>query len=121
MRLQGAFITDNEIISITNYLEEKYSPNYMFTQEDLQKRLDDEETNKIDPREDEFFDIIATFVVKNDAASINRIQKEFGIGFNRAQSIMIGLEELGIVSEGMGSRSRNVLVTAEELNDILGS
>ena len=121
MRLQGAFITDSEISAITTYLTEKYSPNYMFTQEDLQKRIEDEETNKINFREDEFFDIIAVFVVKNDAASINRIQKEFGIGFNRAQSIMLGLEELGIVSEGMGSRSRNVLVTSEELDVILGS
>ncbi len=121
MRLQGAYITDSEIIAITDFLTDKYSPNFMFTQEDLQKRLEDEEINKIDPREDEFFDIIAEFVVKNDAASINRIQKEFGIGFNRAQSIMLGLEELGIVSEGMGSRSRNVLVTSEELDDLLVS
>lgn len=121
MRLQGAFITDNEIIAITDYLTEKYSPNYMFTEDDLKRRIEDEETNKLDPREDEFFDIIATFVVKNEAASINRIQKEFGIGFNRAQSIMLGLEDLGIVSEGMGSRSRNVLVTSEELDKILES
>lgn len=119
MRLQGAFITDSEILAITNYLTDKYAPNYMFTEEDLQKRLEDEEINKVDPREDEYFDIIALFVVKNDAASINRIQKEFGIGFNRAQSIMGGLEDLGIVSEGMGSRARNVLVTYEELDAIL--
>jgi len=57
--------------------------------------------------------------VENDSASINRIQKKFGIGFNRAQSIMNGLEDLGVVSEGLSGRPRRVLVTIEELESLL--
>lgn len=118
-RVQGAFISLEEIIAVTDHIKANYAPNFMFTKEDLEQKMNYEEQMNIDPREDEYFDIIARFVVENDSASINRIQKKFGIGFNRAQSIMNGLEELGVVSEGLSGRPRRVLVTIEELESLL--
>lgn len=119
IRVQGAYISESEIIAVTDFLSNKYGPNFMFTAEELKQKIENEENEKIDPRTDEYFNIIANFVVANDSASINKIQKKFGIGFNRAQNIMEGLEQLGIVSESLGSRPRNVLVTLEELESIL--
>jgi len=118
-RVQGAFISLEEIIAVTDNIKANYAPNFMFSKEELEQKMNFEEQTLTDPREDEYFDIIARFVVENDSASINRIQKKFGVGFNRAQNIMNGLEELGVVSEGLSGRPRRVLVTIEELEELL--
>ncbi|HHX80215.1 MAG TPA: DNA translocase FtsK [Acholeplasmataceae bacterium] len=119
IRVQGAYISLEEIMAITDYLRQKYGPDFLFSKEDLTEKMQYEEALGSDPRSDEYFEVIAQYVVENNNASINRIQKRFGIGFNRAQNIMMGLEELGIVSEGMAGKPRTVLVTLEELEDIL--
>ena len=54
-------------------------------------------------------------------ASINKISTEFNIGFNRAQKIVEMLEEMGIVSENVGSKARSVLITETELDEILSN
>lgn len=118
-RVQGAYISLEEITAVTDYIKEKYEPDFLFSKEDLTEKMRYEEEMGSDPRSDEFFEAVAQYVVENNSASINRIQKRFGIGFNRAQNIMLGLEELGIVSEGMAGKPRTVLVTLEELEDIL--
>lgn len=117
IRVQGAYISEKEILAVTEYLSDRYDPTFMFSQEDLKR--ENEENEALDPTLDEYFNIVAKFVVENQSASINRIQKKFGVGFNRAQSIMDGLEKMGIVSEGLGARPRNVLITMEELETIL--
>ena len=61
------------------------------------------------------------FVVENNIASTNRITREFNIGFNRAQEIFVTLEEYGIISELAGTKARDVLVTLEELEEILSN
>lgn len=118
-RVQGAYISLEEILAVTEYIKEKYEPNFMFSKEELTQKMNYEERGDEDPRSDEFFDIIARNIVENESASINRVQKEFGIGFNRAQSIINGLEALGVVSEGVAGRPRRVLVTIDELEEIL--
>ncbi|HEY8395689.1 MAG TPA: DNA translocase FtsK [Bacilli bacterium] len=118
-RVQGAYISLEEITAVTDYIKRKYEPDFLFSKEDLTEKMHYEEEMGSDPRNDEFFEAVAQYVVENNSASINRIQKRFGIGFNRAQNIMIGLEELGIVSEGMAGKPRTVLVTLDELEDIL--
>jgi S-DNA-T family DNA segregation ATPase FtsK/SpoIIIE len=116
-RLQGAYISQEEILTITDYISEHSNSNYMFTEEDLEEKLIAEDLT--DGVNDEYFQVIARFVVENNSASINRIQKTFGIGFNRAQSIMQGMEDLNIVSQNLGSRARTVQVNLEQLEGIL--
>lgn len=119
VRVQGAYISLEEILAVTDYVKENYEPNFMFSKEELTSRMEREERMEDDGRGDEYFPIIAKFVVENDSASINRIQKEFGIGFNRAQNIMNALESLGVVSEGVAGKQRTVLITIDELEDVL--
>lgn len=116
-RLQGAFITQDEIIKITDYISRNGYEDYMFTKEDLEEKLNVE--TQMDGASDEYFHAVARFVVENQSASINRIQKTFGIGFNRAQAIVQALEDLNIVSENLGSRARTVEVNMEQLEEIL--
>ena len=68
---------------------------------------------------DELFCDIARYVVENNTASINLLHKKFSCGFSRIQAIIIKLGELGVVSENLGSRAREVLVNSSELEEIL--
>lgn len=116
-RLQGAYISAEEINNITNYIVSNSDAEFLFTQEELEEKITNSE--QVDGVYDDMFPTIARFVVENNSASINRIQKTFGIGFNRAQAIIQGLEELGIVSENLGSRARTVEVDNQTLEGIL--
>ena len=62
---------------------------------------------------------VARYVVMKKEASINKISKEFRVGFNRAQKIVEMLSEMGIVSDNVGSKARSVLVTETELDELL--
>lgn len=119
VRVQGAFISLDEIIAVTDYVRDANDVEFMFSKEELTQKMEREERAGEDGTSDEYFPIIARFVVENDNASINRIQKEFGIGFNRAQTIMNALEGLGVVSEAVTGKPRSVLITIDELDEIL--
>ena len=118
-RLQGAFISFEEIKHVTQFVRDNSTQNYMFSEEDLKEKINNAGSgDDYDAMQDELFYDIARFVVEENTASINRLQKTFGLGFNRAQAMMLALESLGIVSEHLGSRPREVLVTSEGLEDI---
>lgn len=114
-RLQGAYIPDNEIYQATDYIRERYPANYIFEHEALKQLAELKEIAS-----DDLFEDVAYFVVDTENASINSIQKEFEIGFNRAQKIVEMLEYYSIVSASQGTKAREVLVTYNELNQILG-
>lgn len=116
-RIQGAFISAEEIIKVTNYIRNHSDARFIFTEKELIDKIEGDNTQE--GINDEYFAAVARFVVENSSASINRIQKTFNIGFNRAQAIMIGLEDLGIVSQNLGSRAREVEVNLEQLEGIL--
>jgi S-DNA-T family DNA segregation ATPase FtsK/SpoIIIE len=112
-RVQGAYISDIEIANVNEFIRRQRSSEYMFTQERLVKKA-----ASVGNR-DELTDDVARYVVLNGSASINKISKEFKIGFNRAQKIVEDLNEIGVVSDNVGSKARSVLVTTDELDSIL--
>ncbi|MDD3382405.1 MAG: DNA translocase FtsK [Bacilli bacterium] len=120
IRVQGAFLSAQDIQSVCDYAREKAHPDYLLTEEELKQEYEQETVEELGIK-DELFSKIAKFVVNNNMASINTIQKTFSIGFNRAQSIMNALENLHIVSENLGSKPRKVLIKIDELEDILNN
>lgn len=118
-RIQGAFISSSEIKRLVNSLDELVTSEFLFTEEDLRKKNTVDHSN--DAFEDELFEDIARYVVENNVASINMLQKKFSCGFSRIQAIIIKLGELGVVSENLGSRAREVLVNMAELEEILNN
>ena len=114
-RLQGAFISDQEIYAVTDFIRSHHEPNYVFMHDTLKQQAKLKDTAP-----DELFEDIAYFVVESGNASINSIQKEFTVGFNRAQRIVEMLEEYRIVSQVQGTKAREVLVNLQELKRILG-
>ena len=112
-RVQGAFVSDLEISNVIEYIKRQRTKEYFFTQEKLIKRATRPSSS------DELLSDVARYAVKKGEASINKISKEFKIGFNRAQKIVELLSDLGIVSDNVGSKARSVLVNEQELEEVL--
>ena len=115
-RIQGAFIKDEEINAVCDFIRNQAGPDYIFNHDKLQQNADAQSRKE---NTDELFDPVARYVVEMQNASINNLQKRFGIGFNRAQSLIDLLESAGVVSPSIPGKARSVLVTAEELEEIL--
>lgn len=115
IRLQGAFIKDSEIDRVTSYIRNQMGPDYLFDHESLRTYS----VKKESASSDDLLYPVAQYVVRENSASINSIQKEFNIGFNRAQRIIELLEEMNIVARSEGTKPRKVLVTLAELENML--
>lgn len=113
IRVQGAYISDIEIQNVNEYITRQRSNEFFFDQENLVKKVASSSES------DDLLIEVAKYVVMMKKASINKISTEFNVGFNRAQKIVEMLEEMGIVSENVGSKARSVLVTETELQEIL--
>lgn len=119
-RLQGAYIPDKEIDYVTDYIKKESKPDYLFDHSDLKNKFESEsfagtQTNSESP---EMLYQCAKFVIENESCSINLLQQQFSLGFNRASRIVTALEELGIVSGKSGTKGREILVTLAELDEI---
>lgn len=118
-RIQGTYISGSEIKDVVTYIKDNCDAEFLFDIDELNKRASSQYGQDQGPLDDDMFVDIARYVVETQNASINKLQKTFGCGFNRIQSIIQKLEELGVVSENLGSRARTVLVTPDELEDII--
>jgi len=96
---------------------------YLFTHEDLKKQVEQTENSENDVFSDVNFDEIARFVFRSRKASANQIQTTYHISFNRANKIIVGLAQLGIVtSENIPGKAREVLINdIEQLEEILAN
>jgi S-DNA-T family DNA segregation ATPase FtsK/SpoIIIE len=115
-RIQGAYLSPEEIEKITHFIKQQREPDYIFTHQKLSLEVQAQtELEEID----ELFNEVARYVVDQGKCSLNRITQEFAIGFNRANNIVNTMEKFGIVSENAGTKPREVLIDYAALNDIL--
>ena len=114
LRVQGAFISEQEVINIVSFIKEQNSQSKeeeqeekedvaLQIQEKMQQQLQEEEI-------DDLYQDIVKFAIENGKVSTSLIQRKFRIGYNRASRIMDYMEEQGIVAASDGVRPRNVLV-----------
>lgn len=113
VRLQGAYISDDEIYEVTSMIKAQQDTNYVFGHEELKRKI--EKVSSLD----ELFSDVARFVVEQQSCSMNSIQKQFGIGFNRAQDIVKSLIDTGIVEDAQGTKAKEVTVSLYDLDDVL--
>ena len=122
IRIQGSYITDEEIAKIIEFTKEQQSVSY----NDSFMKLEEEKppVEEIDTSEvkagsgdDELYDQIVDFVVKTQKASASLLQRKFKIGYNKAATMIDQLEENGIIGPATGnSKPRDVLVQFSENN-----
>ena len=115
-RYQAAFIDDQEVRKITSYVAEQGPQDFFFTVKELEEKENTKNPGKI--TDDEFYKI-ARFVVDEEECSNNQICKHFNIGYNRANDIVSQLEYYNIVGSNKGTRAREVLLTREELEEVI--
>ncbi|MEK5106950.1 DNA translocase FtsK [Cytobacillus sp. FSL K6-0129] len=112
VRLQGTFVSDQEIDDVVAHVRKEQKPQYLFEQDELLKKA------KVTEETDELFFEACYFVIDHQAASASMLQRRFKIGYNRAARLIDMMEEQGFVSENRGSKPRDVLITEMELNEI---
>ncbi|WP_420848079.1 DNA translocase FtsK [Neobacillus citreus] len=112
VRLQGTFVTDEEIDVVVAHVREQRDPEYLFVQEELLKKA------QITEEEDELFYDACEFIIEQGAASTSSLQRRFKIGYNRAARLMDMLEQQGYISGANGSKPREVLINEADLESI---
>ncbi|MBM7649654.1 S-DNA-T family DNA segregation ATPase FtsK/SpoIIIE [Bacillus ectoiniformans] len=112
VRLQGTFVSDEEIDTVVDHVRREKEPNYLFKQEELLQKAQIQET------EDSLFPEACEFVVQHGGASTSLLQRHFKVGYNRASRLIEMMEEQGLVSEQRAGKPREVLITEEELETL---
>lgn len=115
-RIQGPYLSDQEIMAVCNYLADNNEQNFLIDSKQLEEKIVTEEAEEED---DEKFEEICYYAVRNEIGSANRLMQVFNISFNRANRILLKMERLGILSSTVKGKQREVLVSADELADIL--
>ncbi|MDR1795388.1 MAG: DNA translocase FtsK [Erysipelotrichaceae bacterium] len=117
MRLQGVYVSDEEINRITAKVKEQRKPNYDDAFFNLEQ-LDNEEGGSVRPMdmaaEDPMYSEVKEYVIKTRKASTSLLQRRFGLGYNRAARIIDALEEHGVIGPQQGSKPRDVYIKAQE-------
>jgi DNA segregation ATPase FtsK/SpoIIIE, S-DNA-T family len=112
VRLQGTFVSDDEIDDIINHVREQREPDYIFQQDELIKKA------QVTEEEDELFFEACEFVIDQGGASASSLQRRFRIGYNRAARLMEMMEKSGVISESRGSKPRDILISESELETL---
>ncbi len=115
-RVQGVFITDEEVKRITDYVSAEAVPMYDDSFIRLEGVNDGEGSvgGVAGAAEDPLFDEIRDYVVDVQKASTSLLQRRFGIGYNRAARMIDLLEEKGIIGPAQGSKPREVYIKKDE-------
>ena len=111
-RLQGAYVSEDEIDAVTGYLS-RYEKDYLFSTESL---VDSVEKSDVMTGFDDLFLEVAEYVITTNYASINKIQRNFNIGYNRASDVFTQLTNSGIVSSPQSKTPRKVLINIEQFD-----
>jgi S-DNA-T family DNA segregation ATPase FtsK/SpoIIIE len=116
VRIHGAFVSDQEVHKVVNYLKAQGEPNYIegiLNNEAEEGSADFADSgssaggsSEVDPLYDEAVGI----VLKTRRASISGVQRQLRIGYNRAARLIEDMERAGLVSAMQSNGNREVLV-----------
>ncbi|QAS50943.1 DNA translocase FtsK [Halobacillus litoralis] len=104
-RVQGAFLSDEEVERIVNFCVEQQRAQY---QEEMIPEEESEVKQEVD---DDLYPEAVQMVIEMQSASVSMIQRRFRVGYTRAARLIDAMEDNGIVGPYEGSKPRNVLVS----------
>jgi len=118
-RIQGAFVSDPEVEGVVNFWKSQGGPHYMeeILEEGASTEWERGETaeRKLDP----LFARSARAVAAEGSASVSLVQRKFNVGYSRAGRIVDQLAEHHVVGSYQGSKSREVLMTLPDVDELL--
>ncbi|MET0958066.1 MAG: DNA translocase FtsK [Solirubrobacterales bacterium] len=119
-RIQGAFVTEEEIARVCNFWSKQGEPD--FAEELLEAKepeIEEGAEGEFSPDQDDLLADAARIVVESETASVSMIQRRLRVGYTRAGRLIDMLERRGIISGYEGSKPRQVLVSQAELPRLL--
>ena len=119
IRLQSAFVSNEEISSVVNYLRSQAMPvfNPNFLNIDVSKESEDLVNSRhLSGYDDELYDEIKKYVMTSNIASTSDLQRRFSIGYGRAAAIFDALEDEGIVVTLKPSNRKQVVKHIDSLD-----
>ena len=117
LRLQGAFLSDEDVASVVSFIKDQASADYDDTfdpgevAEDDARSFDGNSAAAVTDSGDPLFEEAKQLVVEYQKASASMLQRRLSTGFNRATRIMEELEAAGIIGPAEGTKPRKVLLT----------
>ena len=129
VRVQGAFVSDNEVSDVVEFIKENNDPAHkaadITEQVNAAAQVESIKEGNTPAEEDDGFDAYfeeaGKLVIDKDKASIGMFQRVYRIGFNRAARIMDQLAEAGVVSAEDGTKPRKVLMSKEDFEAFIMS
>ncbi len=125
-RVQGAFVTDKEVLAISEYVRENNEAD--FDEEfatAIAKRNDEPETDGDEEEGDKEFDSLMPEVLKcvieSGSASTSMIQRRFSVGYARASRIIDQMELHKFIGPLEGSKPRAVYISREQYKELFGT
>ena len=122
-RIQGSFITDEEIKRIIDFTVEQQKAQYDESLMNLEasdhnvSNASGQELGDAANDEDPLYNDIVQFVIESQKASASLLQRRFKLGYNRAARLIDLLEERGIIGPPNGSKPREVLVQLDNTSE----
>ena len=118
-RLQGAFVSDEEVSQVVEFLADK-NPGVQYDQQiEQQVNSPGSVAGGAGEDRDVHFEEAGKFIIEKEKASIGMLQRMFKIGFNRAARIMDQLCDAGVVGPEEGTKPRKVLMSMEQFENYI--
>ena len=115
IRVQGAFISDNEVEKLVEFVKAQREPEYDDTvTQEAEKEAEKESAEDNDVYRDELLERAVNLVMESGQASVSMLQRRFRIGYTRAARLVDTMEDLKIVGPSMGSKAREILMSPEQ-------
>ncbi len=108
IRLQGAFVSEEEIAGVIEFLKAQGNPSY---DDEILKPREDETSAVNEEDKDEIYDEAVALVAQAQACSISMIQRKLRIGYNRSARIVELMEREGVIGPANGVNKREVLIS----------
>jgi S-DNA-T family DNA segregation ATPase FtsK/SpoIIIE len=114
-RVHGAFVSDNEVHRVVDYLKSLGEPEYIEgVLESPEEAGEGGEFGEAGAEADPLYDQAVAYVLKTRRASISSVQRQLRIGYNRAARMIEDMERAGLVSSMQSNGNRDVLAPGGE-------
>jgi DNA segregation ATPase FtsK/SpoIIIE, S-DNA-T family len=120
-RIQGAFITEEEIEKITSHWAKQGEPELHEELLEAVEGTGDDTDRDFDPDADDLLGDAISTVVQMGTASTSMLQRRLRIGYTRAGRLIDMMERRGVISGYEGSKARQVLITEGDLARVLAA